>query len=159
MPGESSIEHEVAQGLRKSVWVDAEAFMAETERLERAAELEADTRRRLNAIEQRVRAAESAAEPSTTTWEGFVRVGLTYRQVDHWTARGWLRCDVQHPGSGKLRRWPVTELEHARLMRRMTDVGLEPWAACAAARSMREGNDCDQRYRVPLGHGVYIEVR
>jgi hypothetical protein len=174
MPGEAFLDSEYARRHAHSdtAWGDAQAVVAETERLAEAAETEATVRRQLAGLEQAGRrlartgleqgtqAAESDAEGSThATAPDFIRLGLTYRQVDHWTARGWLHPDAQHPGSGYQRRWPRTELEVARLMRRMTNVGIEPWAAHSAARAMVNDGGRPLAQRASLGGDVWIEVR
>lgn len=80
------------------------------------------------------------------------QVGLTPRRIDHWTRNGWLRADTNTPGTGKHRRWPVSELRIAKLMVRMADAGLEPEVASRAARGL--GPDG----RVSLGDGIVLEI-
>lgn len=148
-----------AEHTRRAVWVDADAYMAETERLAAQADAEAALRRQLAGLQQAARAAESDAEPLTASAPDFVRLGLTYRQVDYWTTRGWLRpVGGANPGSGNERRWPRTELRVAELMRRMAGVGIEPWAAAGPARELA-GLPDSQWQPVRLGKDVWIDVR
>jgi hypothetical protein len=79
------------------------------------------------------------------------RTGCTYRQLDHWTRRGWL-----HPtgggGFGLRRAWPEEEIRVARTMRRLVDVGLIPAAAAVVARGKPGA-------AVGLAPGIVIEVQ
>lgn len=82
----------------------------------------------------------------------FIQVGLTYRQVDFWTTRGYLRADEASPGCGNNRTWPQSEVRIAELMVRLTDAGLTVEAAHRAARGF--GFDG----RAELAPGVLVEV-
>ena len=67
-----------------------------------------------------------------------LRVGLTYRQLDYWTARGYLTADDQHPGTGRNRTWNDGELAVAAQMLRLTGAGLTVAAAARVARGDSE---------------------
>lgn len=69
----------------------------------------------------------------------FIRVGLTYRQLDFWTTRGYLRADVASPGSGRNRTWPQSEVRVAELMVHLTDAGVTVEAAARIARNPATG--------------------
>ena len=65
----------------------------------------------------------------------FTRIGITYRQLDHWTNRGWLHAeDRPSATSGVPRTWPAGELEVAHRMAVLINAGVTPEAAHHAAR-------------------------
>ncbi|RCG27202.1 hypothetical protein DQ384_26140 [Sphaerisporangium album] len=57
----------------------------------------------------------------------------SYRQIDHWIRRGWLR-PIDNGGTGHPREWPVIESRVRDLMGRLVDAGFTPAAAADAAR-------------------------
>src|SRR5690625_302710 len=59
---------------------------------------------------------------------------VTYRELDHWTTRGYLIPDEQHPGTGHIRRWSQREAEVARVTRRLRDAGFRLHVAASLAR-------------------------
>jgi hypothetical protein len=66
-------------------------------------------------------------------------VGISYRQLDSWTRRGFIQSagDPQ-PGSGNRRRWPMEEVAVAQAMHVLVNMdggGLTPEAAARAARN------------------------
>lgn len=61
-------------------------------------------------------------------------LGITYRQLNHWVIRGYLRPDHARRTSGIARTWPEAELEVARRMARLTAAGISPEVACKFAR-------------------------
>jgi hypothetical protein len=64
--------------------------------------------------------------------------GLTPRQIDTWTSRGWIHANGDdNPGSGRTRTWPYHEVQIARLMLRLVNVGFTPAAAAERARAAR----------------------
>lgn len=84
-------------------------------------------------------------------WEA----GITYRMLDHWVRRGYLRPGhVQRKkgkaGSGSPRIWPQAEREAARVMGRLTRAGLKVEAAHRVARSGQS--------RYEAAPGIWIEV-
>lgn len=70
-----------------------------------------------------------------TSAEIVAATGLTYRQVDNWTSHGYLCCHWPSPGVGSKRLYPSEEIEVARAMQLLTEVGLSPEAAHKAAHS------------------------
>lgn len=66
--------------------------------------------------------------------EDLVAVGVSYRQLDVWTNQGLLLAVNQGCGSGRRRWWPAGEVEVARVMGVLVEVGLSPVAAAKAAR-------------------------
>jgi hypothetical protein len=73
-------------------------------------------------------------------------LGVTYRQLDYWTRRGYLNPGG-NPGYGHPRTWPPGELAVAERMARAVRAGLTPYAAHRAARGTTD-----------LGHGVTITI-
>lgn len=78
-------------------------------------------------------------------------LGATYRQVNYWVMRGYLRPEHETPGPGEPRRWPAVEREVARRMARLTAAGLPAELAAVFARESWPAMD--------LGLGIRIEVR
>jgi hypothetical protein len=74
------------------------------------------------------------------TWPANLRPvpGVTYRQIDHWARRGFLRPEQPVPGSGFVREWPETELRVAEAMGRLVRAGLPPALAERVARGESE---------------------
>jgi len=61
--------------------------------------------------------------------------GLTYRQIDYWTSRGYLRADSSNPGSGTDRTWLDGETHVASRMLALIEVGFRLGKAHELARS------------------------
>ena len=74
-------------------------------------------------------------------------IGVTYRQLDHWTRAGYLHDDRTRPGSGHHRTWSDTELQVAERMGRLVRAGLTLHAAHKAARGQTD-----------LGYGVTVTI-
>ena len=70
--------------------------------------------------------------------------GISYRQLDYWTRRGFLCPEQTEPGSGRSRRWSLAELDVAERMAALVSAGLTPEAAVRAARRGAEAwlSDC-----------------
>ncbi|MEV0993443.1 MerR family transcriptional regulator [Nonomuraea sp. NPDC050202] len=79
--------------------------------------------------------------------------GLSYRRLDFWATRGWIR-PTHAGGSGNTRVWPEAELRIADLMRRLTAAGLAADVAARAARACVEGD----RLLVTIGPGVVLAI-
>lgn len=75
------------------------------------------------------------------------QAGITYRQLDTWTSRGWLR-PWHDGGTGTFREYPTGEVRVAVLMGRLTRAGLTAEAAARAARAVGEDG------RAVLGDGL-----
>jgi DNA-binding transcriptional MerR regulator len=88
------------------------------------------------------------------------RSGISYRQLDYWVRCGYLRPEVAEPGSGRARRWPEEEIEIARTMRRLVDVGLTNAVAADVARTyVAERDVIDSRSpEIRLGVGIRIRI-
>lgn len=87
------------------------------------------------------------------TLDEVLKRGVTYRQMDHWARRGWLR-PAHTGGTGNARVWPQAELHIANLMRRLCAAGLKPDKAARAARDCVEGD----RLLVTIGPGLVLAV-
>lgn len=84
-------------------------------------------------------------------------MGITYRQLDHWTRQGWLRAENATPGSGHARVWPPEELMVAGLMRRLTLAGFSASRAAAMARDAVETADLvDGSFTFLLAGGLVL---
>lgn len=56
--------------------------------------------------------------------------GITHRQLDYWTRRGWIGAPYQSGmGHGHPREWTLTELVKVAAMRALIDVGFTPAGA------------------------------
>jgi hypothetical protein len=79
----------------------------------------------------------------------------SYRQLDHWTRRGWLRPDNGcTPGSGRPRRWSDAELRVADIISRLRLAGIEMETAVRVARH----SGVSVPYEVTLAPGIVISV-
>ena len=83
------------------------------------------------------------------------QIGVTPRQLDYWSRRGWLRPQRQvsrrgTADSGTPHRWDSGELEVARRMGVLIRAGLSPVRAAAFARASWP---CEQ-----VAPGVWVEV-
>jgi transposase-like protein len=67
-------------------------------------------------------------------------LGVSYRQLDYWCRRGYLR-PITPGGSGNPRRWPEAELEVARRMATLVRSGYQ---AAAAAQLARLGGEVEE---------------
>jgi DNA-binding transcriptional MerR regulator len=79
--------------------------------------------------------------------------GLSYRRLDHWATKGWIR-PTHAGGSGNARVWPETELRIADLMRRLTAAGVATEVAARVARTCVE----DDRLLVRIGPGLVLAI-
>jgi DNA-binding transcriptional MerR regulator len=80
--------------------------------------------------------------------------GVTYRQLDHWTTRGYLRADEPSPGSGNHRTWSPAEIGVAVEIQRLTGAGLSLPTAAAVARRIVTNDETS----IELGPGVFVDV-
>ena len=75
---------------------------------------------------------------ATVGWAEFVDSGLTYRQYDSWCRSGHIRTVGEaQPGLGIGRRHELGEVEVARIMRRLLDLGFLLTFAARLARRRR----------------------
>ncbi|MEV4458487.1 MerR family transcriptional regulator [Microbispora sp. NPDC049633] len=88
------------------------------------------------------------------TAEAAARLGLTWRQLDHWTRKGYL-----HPEgggqTGVARIWPETELRIAALIARFSAAGLVMESAASVARSIVAFGLVE----VELGEGITLKIQ
>jgi hypothetical protein len=53
--------------------------------------------------------------------------GISYRQLDYWSRRGFI--ETKHPGYGRHRQWDPAEVERTVMLARLVHAGLDPeWA-------------------------------
>jgi MerR-like DNA binding protein len=71
----------------------------------------------------------------STAAELIASATITYRQCTYWTKVGLLIATEQAPGTGNVRFYSPTEVEVTRVMGRLVAAGVEPHAACRAARN------------------------
>jgi hypothetical protein len=72
----------------------------------------------------------------TYHWTDLAGLGLTYRQVDHWTRLGYLRAtQAGNGGSGRARSWPAGEYRIAEVMARLVAASIPPELAHQVARN------------------------
>jgi DNA-binding transcriptional MerR regulator len=83
-------------------------------------------------------------------------LGLTYRQLDHWSRVGYLRPEGNGRGSGSRRRWPAVEQRVARLMGRLTAAGMQADVAAVHAREAIELGAATAYLH--LGDGIWLTV-
>ncbi len=62
-------------------------------------------------------------------------VGITFRQLDYWTTKGYLHADANSPGSGNWRNYDGDEVAVAWLMAELVRAGMRPSAAATLART------------------------
>lgn len=75
--------------------------------------------------------------------------GISYRQLNHWCKRGWLKPGSAHTGSGNHRWFSGFEVETATYARRLIGVGFTPKYARKYARDLVKG-----RWVVSLADGL-----
>lgn len=63
--------------------------------------------------------------------------GITYRQLDYWTRRGYLRPAELNPGCGRDRQYSLSETAVARRMGGLVGAGLTVESAASIARGDR----------------------
>ena len=85
------------------------------------------------------------------------RAGITTRQANYWTSRGYLRPYNAGRGTGHALDWPPAEVAVAQVMGRLVRAGVTPEAACRVARGEALGigltviiyTDSGHYWRVP----------
>lgn len=63
---------------------------------------------------------------------------VTYRQIDHWTNRGWLQAEGPVGGLCHLREYPPAEVKVAVWMAELVAVGFKPHIAARMARGDKQ---------------------
>ena len=83
--------------------------------------------------------------------------GITYRQLDHWCTKGYIKpvsCEA-NPGSGHQRLFTSIEGDKARLMRCLMQVGF----TASVAELLSQLNTYQmQTKRLFLGHGITLLI-
>jgi hypothetical protein len=134
-------------------WTDAERLIAAREDLSirQAAQMTGRTYHAVAKARTRIRRGIVARPREITSEAVTAAAGISYRQLDHWTRRGYLRpaADTGN-GPGHCREWSSTERAVACLMAALVRAGLEPQAAALIARSGRS--------RFTLAPGIMIEL-
>lgn len=93
-------------------------------------------------------AAESYSGP---TLPDLAEIGVSYRQLDHWVRRGWIRAAT--PGTGHRRTWTDDELAVAARMVKLIAAGFTVAKAAEIARG-RTGYDTF----LALGDGIHLLI-
>jgi DNA-binding transcriptional MerR regulator len=69
------------------------------------------------------------------------RAHITYRQLDHWTRRGYISPSNGQTGTGVGRQWTRAEADHIRRMAALIQFGVEQKTAAAIARRLATHDD------------------
>jgi hypothetical protein len=86
--------------------------------------------------------------PRGITLPPLKELGVTYRQLDHWTTQGYLTAEEPSPGSGRRRAWAAEQLEIAARMARLSRLGLN----LALAHRIATGTN-------DVGDGITITIQ
>ncbi len=89
------------------------------------------------------------AEPAPVGVDAMLATGVTFRCLDYWTRRGYLRTADFRGGSGRRRTWPAGEVAVAAMMRRLVAAGI---ALARAHQIARAGGDLE------VATGVHISI-
>jgi hypothetical protein len=88
------------------------------------------------------------------------RAGLTYKQVDHWTKRRFLKPEPNPGGTGHRRAFKPSEVRVAQVMSALVRAGVMPHIAAKAARSaILEADDRGMVFISELIKGVAVTGR
>ncbi len=84
-----------------------------------------------------VDACSIALEPAPTVVgvDAMLATGISFRCLDYWTRRGYLRTVDFRGGSGYRRGWPASEVDIAAMMRRLVSAGVTLARAHQIARA------------------------
>jgi DNA-binding transcriptional MerR regulator len=82
---------------------------------------------------------------------------ISYRQLDYWTRRGYLRPDVPDPGSGAIQTWSREECDVARLMQRLIHAGLSVSKSARVARAAVYAPSTG-RVRARIAPGIWVTI-
>lgn len=83
--------------------------------------------------------------------------GITYRQLDYWTGKGYLLAEDKHPGSGGLRLYGVPEADVALVLKAVSHLfgnGLNRKAKLKLCRRIRSG----RRGKYEIVPGVILDL-
>jgi hypothetical protein len=86
--------------------------------------------------------------------------GISYRQLDHWVRRGWVRTvGDPHGGSGTSREFTDGEAGTAAVMARLVRAGFLVERAAELARTVPPDLRLAEIWKVELGYGLLLTVR
>lgn len=94
-------------------------------------------------------------QPGDMTSDEFLEAcpGLTYRRLDHWTRKGYLRPrERPRDTSGYVRCWAPGEVPVAAVMMALTAAGFLPDTAAQVARALAFTTE------LKMAPGVYLKV-
>lgn len=95
----------------------------------------------------------------TTSDQMLDRTGISYRQLDHWTRKGWLVADDGTPGTGNVRHWEFNEFMVALVMRAMGKMGIRAEMAAPIAReAVKAWTSRGQAYSFSPLPGLRVEI-
>lgn len=80
--------------------------------------------------------------------------GCSYRKLDYWTRRRFVRSSQPRESSGVPRSFTLTEARIVMLITRLSVHGIEVETAAEAARMMIENETLEH----PLGQGIILRV-
>ena len=86
------------------------------------------------------------------------RSGVSYRQLDHWTTKGWLQLTTASRGTGTSRDWAEREDYVAMTMNALVRIGLKAEQAAVFAREAVEAWQRNVAYSVVLYPGVLLSL-
>lgn len=86
--------------------------------------------------------------------------GLTYKQVDHWTKRRFLKPEPNPGGTGHKRTYKAAEVRVAQIMGELTRAGVTASVAAKAARgAILEVDKAGPVFMAELARGVAVTGR
>lgn len=93
-------------------------------------------------------------QTESVTLDAMLATGASYRQIDYWAQRGYLKPVQEKQGSGNNRSWPASEREIARIMMKLLGVGVELARAAQYARRAVETGAPE----IDLGNGLMLTI-
>lgn len=91
-----------------------------------------------------------------TSYEVARLARITYRQLDHWTRKGWVVPIEEHTGSGVPRHFTNDETEHVRIMAELVHAGFAPVDAYMITQWGER--DAGGVFRASVNDRVVVEV-
>jgi hypothetical protein len=88
--------------------------------------------------------------------DALAEVGVTYRQLNYWVNRGWLRPVQAARSSGVPRRWPLLELEIAKRIERLAAAGVAVDRAAVFARESWPAGEIAPGIRIEISDAPFI---
>lgn len=93
-------------------------------------------------------------QTESVTLDAMLATGASYRQIDYWAQRGYLKPVQEKQGSGNNRSWPASECDVARIMMKLLGVGVELARAAQYARRAVE----TEASEIDLGNGLVLHI-